>query len=116
MVSVEKIKAGLAAYFDAELMPQLPANGWESIVVGASLGIILKRLDKIAESLANSPLAQMVEVVSSDGGFDLDAIRDEVKKQIESKGSLQIDNVPILKKLTFTAADIDKAYEHIMKG
>ena len=116
MVAIDKIKKGLAAFFDAELMPKLPINGWESIVVGASLSIVLKRLDKIAASLAGSNLAQMVEVVSKDGCFDLDFIKEELKAQIEKKGCMEFDNVPILKKLTFYAVDIDKAYEYIMKG
>ena len=116
MVSIDKIKNGLAAYFDAELMPKLPITGWESIVVGASLSIVIKRLDKVAAALANSLLAQMTEVVSKDGCFDLDIIRDELKAQVKKKGSMEFDNVPILKKLTFYEVDIDKAYEYIMKG
>lgn len=45
-----------------------------------------------------------------------DTIRDMLKAQIERQGSLTIENVPILKKLVFTAEDVDKAYEFIMRG
>lgn len=116
MVSVNKIRDGLAAYLDAELMPQLPKGGWQSIVVGTALGVVLSRADKLIENLKNSQLAQMVEVVDTDGSIDLDTIRDMLKAQIERQGSLIIDNVPILKKLVFKAEDVDKAYEFIMRG
>lgn len=116
MVSVNKIRDGLAAYLDAELMTQLPKGDWKSIVVGTAIGVVLSRADKLIENLKNSQLAQMVEVVDTDGSIDLDTIRDMLKAQIERQGSLTIENVPILKKLVFKAEDVDKAYEFIMRG
>lgn len=116
MVSVNKIKDGLAAYLDAELMPQLQKGSWQSIVVGTAVGVIISRTDKLIASLKNSQLAQTVEVIDSDGSVDIDTIRDMLKAQIEKQGSLTIENVPILKKLVFRAEDVDKAYEFIMRG
>ena len=116
MISVEKVKRGLAAFLDAELMPHLPSTGWESIVVGAAVGIILKRFDKVVDALKCNKLAQTLEVVGKDGSIDIDIIRDELRQQIERKGSLEVLNVPILEKLTFRPDDIDKAYKFIMEA
>ena len=115
MVSASKIKQGLAAFLDAELMPMLPATGWESIVVGAASGIILSRIDNVAASLVDSPLAQQISVVNSDGLIDIEVIKDHLKNQIEIKGGLEFNNVPILKKLKLSAEDIEKAYRYIME-
>ena len=76
----------------------------------------LPQADKLLENLKKSQLAQMVEVVDTDGSIDLDTIRDMLKAQIERQGSMTIENVPILKKLVFKAEDVDKAYEFIMRG
>ena len=115
MVSVSKIKQGLAAFLDAELMPMLPATGWESIVVGAASGIILSRIDNVAAGLVGSPLAQQIAIVNPDGLVDIEVIKEHLKHQIEIKGGLEFNNVPILKKLKFSAEDVDKAYKYIME-
>lgn len=116
MVSVEKVKRGLAAFFDNELMPMLPSTGWENIVVGTAIGVLLKRLEKIIAGLQQNGLALAAAVVDDQGNVDIEIIRDELKAQIQKKGSLQIDNLPVIKKITFRAEDVDKAFEYIMKG
>lgn len=116
MVSVEKVKRGLAGFLDNELMPMLPATGWESIVVGTALGILLRRLENIIGNLKQNGMAVAAGIVDEHGNIDIEIIREELKRQIQKKGSLQIENLPVVKKITFNEGDVDKAFEYIMKG
>lgn len=116
MIPIEKAKRGIAAYLDAELMPQLPTKGWESVVVGSAIGIAIKKFEKLIEKYKDNPMLQAFEIFSSDGSIDIDSLRDNFKAQIEKQGFMEIDNIPIVKKLTFRAQDVDKLYDYITKG
>lgn len=116
MIPIEKAKRGIAAYLDAELMPQLPTKGWESVVVGSAIGIAIKKMEKLIDKFKDNPMLQSLEIIGQDGSVDIDALRDSFKEQIAKQGYMEINNVPIVKKLTFRAEDVDKLYDYIMKG
>ena len=116
MVLVEKAKRGIAAYLDAELMPNLAVKSWERIVVGGAISIAVSKAEKIIDKYKSNPMVEALEIFGSDGSVDVDLLKDTLKAQISKEGCMEISSIPIVGKLTFRSDDVDKVYDYIMKG
>lgn len=114
MISIAKLRDGLAAYLDAELIPQFPVDSWRKVAAGAALSIALKRIDNVTDKLRNSAILQGMGVVDEAGNVDIDAVRDAVKEQMANVG-MKID-IPLIGVVTFQRNDVDKAYEYVMRS
>ena len=111
MVSIEKIEQGVAAYLDGELMPKLPANGVQRVIVGTAMSLLIKRSGAILDSYKDNQLVKMLGIMDSEGNIDIDILAEELKKNMPKDG-LRVD-VPIIGALTFKENDVDKLYEYI---
>lgn len=100
MVSIERVKDGLARYIDAELCPSM--SGWRRIIVATGAGIAISKLDTL-----HLPLG-----LTQDGEIDVDAIYNEAKKHIS--GTMPID-LPMIGTVEISATDIDTMYNYIVK-
>lgn len=106
MVTVQQIQSGLAAYLDAEMMPKLPANGVQRVITGAAMGLLIKRSGAIIQEYSQHPFVKMLGITDENGNWDLDTLKTEVKKQIDSNG-VDID-IPMIGVMTFHQSDIDR--------
>ena len=111
MVSIGKIEQGVAAYLDSELMPKLPANGVQKVIVGTAMSLLIKRSGAILDSYKDNQLVKMLGIMDSEGNVDIDVLAEELKKNMPKDG-LRVD-VPIIGALTFKENDVDKLYEYI---
>ena len=115
MVSIERVEKGIANYMDTELMTKLPANGWERVVIGAAIGIAVKRSERVVNALRDNAIARALGVLTEDGSVDVDVLKDAAMEQVKKQGFAEIGGIPIIKKITFRAEDVEKLYQCIME-
>lgn len=111
MVTIAKIEQGVAAYLDAEIMPQLPSSGLEKVLAGTAMSLFIKRSGKIIEGYKENKAVQMLGIMDADGNVDVDVLAEELKKNIPSDG-VKVE-IPIIGKMTFHKDDVDKLHEYI---
>lgn len=112
MVTIKQIGQGVAAYLDAELMPQFPAQGIEKVLAGTAISLLIRRSEKILESYKDNKIIQMLGIMDEEGNVDVDVLTEELKKNISSDG-VKIE-VPIIGKMTFHKDDVNKLNEYIL--
>lgn len=113
MVSVDKIEKGIAGYLDAELMPQFKGGSIEKVIAGTTVSLALRKTGAMIDSFKDNPAIKALGIMNSDGDVDIDAIAEELKKNIDKNG-VKID-VPMLGTMTFHKDDVDKLYKYIME-
>lgn len=113
MISIQRVQTGIAQYLDAELMAQLPADGWRRVTAGAAIGVALKRMGAVTDELKKNGILNTMGVIDPSGNVDVDILRDELKTKIPDDG-MKID-IPLLGRMIFRKHDIDKIYEYIVR-
>lgn len=111
MVPVSSIEKGVAAYLDAELMPQLNKSSWERVIVGTAVSLAISKVGTIVAGYKDHKMVRMLGVMDDAGNVDVSTIAEEAKKNIGKEG-FNVD-VPILGTLTFHADDVDKLCKFI---
>lgn len=111
MVSIGKIEQGVAAYLDTEVMPKFPNSGFEKVLAGTAMSIIIRRSGRIVESYKDNKAVQMLGLMDSEGNVDIDILAEELKKNFPKDG-MKVD-VPIIGSMTFHKEDVDKLHEYI---
>lgn len=114
MVAINKIEKGVAAYLDGELMPKLPSSGLERVLTGTALSLAIRRSGTIIAGYKDNKAVQMLGIMDANGNVDVDALAEELKKNIPTEG-VKVD-VPIIGALTFHKDDVDKLYEYIIES
>lgn len=89
-------------------------NDWQEVMARVVLGRMLTNLDDIRHSLVSNSFLCSFGILDSEGEVDLDGLSHELKKQIDEKGSITI-TFPLMPKFKFTASDVDKLYDYIMR-
>lgn len=111
MVTIDQVEKGIAEYLDKELMPILPETGFQKILIGTGISLIIrKNKDKIAAMQDNS-VVKMTGIFDEEGNVDIDVLKEEVSKQMPKEG-VKID-VPVIGGLTFHKSDVEKLYGYI---
>lgn len=111
MVAIDKVEQGVAAYLDSELMPQLPKSGFEKVLAGTAISLVIRRSRNILEGYKNNKTIQMLKLMDENGNVDVDVLAEELKKNIPQEG-VKVE-VPLIGALTFRKEDVDKLYEYI---
>lgn len=114
MVTIAKIEKGVAAYLDSEVMPHLQSGGLEKVLTGTAVSLVIRRSGKILESYKDNKAIQMLGLMDAEGNVDVDILAEELKKNIPAEG-MKVD-VPIIGKMTFHKADVDKLHEYITES
>lgn len=114
MVSSTSIEKGIASYLDNELMPKLPLEGIKRVALGTAVGVIIKRAGFMLENLKDNQMLLAFGIVDGQGGFDLELLQQEAKKQISDAG-FNID-IPLIGSITFKKEDVDLLYNHILRN
>jgi hypothetical protein len=115
MISIDQIEKGVASYLDTELMPKLDDNKVQKVIAGTAIGILIRRFGNIAQTMSENSTIKMLGIVDDKGDVDIDIIKEELEKQIDDREGLPVE-LPMIGKMTFYKADVDKLYKHIIGG
>ena len=107
MVAFEHIERGLASYIDANIMNNFPENGWKKVVIGAAIGIGMK---KYMDILKGSEALRTIGIIGPDGA-EIDMYAEHLKKEIPASG-ITI-NLPMLGELIMHESDVDEVLKYI---
>lgn len=111
MVSIDQIEQGVAGYLDGEILPHLPEKGVEKVLIGMAMGVAIKRSRSFVQMFTENKYIKAFGVSDENGNIDIDILKEELQKQISPNG-LDIE-IPMLGKMTFHKADVDKLYQYI---
>lgn len=112
MVTIDKIEHGVAAYLDSELMPKIAGNQFEKVVAGTAVSLLIRRGGNMIANATNSSTIKMLGIVDEAGNIDIDAVYEEMKKNMPTEGPVKVE-LPIIGVLSFNKDDLDKLYEYI---
>lgn len=111
MVTMDKVKRGMAAYLETELIPSL--GGWQKWLVGAGAAILVNRMDNVMANMANMPIVKMMDIIHGDN-IDIETVYEAVREQ--AKTTPAVIDVPGVGTFKLGAADVDKLYRMIMEA
>ena len=103
-VKFETVLDGVNRYIDKEIYGNL--NDLQEFVARLVVGRVNGNSEGIKNTLMHNGFAKTLCIVDSEGMVDVEQLLQEIRKEIERKGSLQID-IPLIGKLTFHTSDVD---------
>lgn len=112
MVTFDQIERGVAAYLDNELMPMIPEQGFQKIIAGTAISLMIKKTSGKFEMFRENQFVKMMGVIDESGNVDVETLKDELKKQVPDAG-VKVE-VPMIGMLTFHKTDVDKLYSYIV--
>lgn len=112
MIHYSKVINGAMRYIDDEIISKMNGSmkGWG---VGIAAGLMAKRAEQIYARLRDVPALAALGLVDGEM-VDAEGIYAEALRMAQ-KGSATI-NIPIIGAVTFTAADVESLYRHIIGG
>lgn len=114
MVSISKIESGIAKYLDDEVMTKLPGNGFEKILTGTALSLMIRRITTQFDTFKVNPYVKMMGIISDDGLVDVELVAEELKKHIPAGSGIKID-IPFIGAMTFHRPDVDCLLGYILE-
>lgn len=110
MIHYSKVVQGLVDYADAEIISKMQGSG-KAWLIGAAVGLLAERSGQYVRALLDNETAKAMKLVEGEM-IDIEAVYAQVLRQAQ-KGSATV-NVPLLGGITFSAADVEAAYRHII--
>ena len=104
-VKFESVIDGINRYLDKEIYGNL--NDLQEFLARLAVG----RINQNSEFI--NGLARTLCIVDSEGMVDLDSLCTDIKKEIDRKGSIQVE-IPMIGKLTFKSIDVDVLHDLII--
>lgn len=111
-VKFETVVDGINRYIDKEIYINL--NDVQEFVARVVVGRMNSNSEHIKNSLMSNGFAKTLGIVDSDGMVDVDMILEDIRREIDRQGSLQV-NIPMIGKLTFHPDDVDVLRSEIMR-
>ena len=112
MVSITQIQNGLAAFIGAEIEPKISGVGkW---LVGAAAAAYIAELPQVLQKLNANPFMSALNIVAQDGSVDLDKLFKYLHPAAQ-KAPATLD-IPLIGRLTLSAADVEALYSYIMRA
>ena len=112
-VEFERVLDGINRYIDREIYPGL--NDLQEFAARLVVGRINSSSASIKEYLMSNGFIMTFGLIDRDGMVEIDQLMHEVKRELERKGSIQVD-IPMMGKLTFKPVDVDMLCEEIKRG
>lgn len=103
-VKFENVIDGVNRYLDKEIYGNL--NDLQEFLARLAVARINQNADLIKTSLMNNGLVRTLCIVDSEGMVDVDSLSQDIKREIDRKGSIQVE-IPMIGKLTFRSVDVD---------
>lgn len=111
--TLQQVQAGIAAYIDREVIPQM--TGWRQVAFGTAAALILRRYEELFAEVRENKIVKATGVIRPDGMIEIQALRDQLRNQVERAGAITID-LPAIGALRIGPDDIDRIYQMIMEG
>lgn len=112
-VEFEKVIDGMNRYIDREIYGNL--NDLQELLARMAVGQINHNTDGIKKYLMTNGFCRTLCLVDSEGMVDIDRILQDLRTEIDRKGSIQVE-IPLIGKLTFRANDVDILRNEITGG
>lgn len=112
-VKFETVLDGINKYIDREIYGNL--NDLQEFVARVVVGRVNTNSDGIKHNLMSSGFARTLCIIDSDGMVDIDQLLQDVRREIERQGSVQI-TIPMIGKFTFHPDDVDVLHNYITGG
>lgn len=109
MVSVERVKRGVARYLDEEFTAKM--SGWQKWVFGAGAAMYLENLGETVERLRKNELVKGLGILDETGNIDTDKLRRYFVAEAQ-KGSATFD-IPLIGRVTLNENDVERLYRCI---
>ena len=111
--SFENVLDGINRYIDREIYSNL--SDVQELVARVVMGRINQNSEAIKQSLMSNGFVKTLCIIDSDGMVDVERLLQDVRREMERQGSVQVE-VPMIGKLTFKPEDADVLREEIMRG
>lgn len=109
-IKFESVVDGINRYLDKEIYRNL--NDLQEFAARLVVGRINQNSEALKTALMNNGFVRTMCIIDSDGMVDIETILQEVKREVERKGTLQVE-IPMVGKLTFCPADVDVLRDQI---
>ena len=109
-VKFESVIDGINRYLDKEIYGNL--NDLQEFLARLAVGRINQSTDTIKAMLMSNGFAKTLCLIDSDGMVEIDSLLQEVKRELERKGSIQFE-IPLIGKITFCPSDVDVLRDQI---
>lgn len=111
MISKNQLECGISSYLDNEFLNRLNVDQWKKFVIGTSLSVVIKRMDKLIDSLKVNPVVSAMGIVDADSNIDIDVLIEQAKLHIPPEG-LKID-IPMVGELILHVSDLDEMWRYM---
>ena len=111
MVRIEKIKRGISAFADMELVPKM--SGIQKWIFAAGVSAYLANAEALVEKWKHCAIVKDLDIIKEDNTVDVDKMYRHLKEAAR-KGPAEMD-LPMVGKITLTEADLDKLYTLILQ-
>lgn len=112
MVSMERVKRGLARYLDEEFTNKM--GGWQKWVFGAAAAMYLENFSAAMQHLQENPVVKALNLFDGSGNVSVERIHQQLTLQAQ-KGPITFD-IPMLGSVTLSETDVNKLYTFIMQA
>ena len=112
MVRFEKVIDGINRYIDSEIYSNL--NDLQELLARIVVGRVNSNSENIKAVLMSNGFAKTLCIIDSDGMVDIGRLMQDIRREIERKGSIEFD-VPMIGRLKFTPADVDVLHDMIVR-
>ena len=106
MIPAQRIAAGAAAYIEREILPHLSMS--KALIAGAAAALYLRQIDDIIAKIPKG-----MNITDEYGNVDLDAVCDALKQNMHEPVPIDL---PLIGRMTFDQAEIDKLRRYIMEN
>lgn len=103
-VSFDGVVSGLNRYIDNEIYKGL--NDLQELLARVVVGRFNQNTNAMREKLIGNNIVKTLGYVDEDGMIEIDLLLNDIKKEIERKGSICVE-IPLIGKLTFHAEDVN---------
>ena len=111
-VKFESVVDGINLFLDKEIYGNL--NDLQEFLARLTIGRINQNADLIKNFLMTNGFIRTMNIIDSDGMVDIDSITQDIKREIDRKGSIQVE-IPMIGKLTFHSKDVDVLRDFIVR-
>lgn len=111
-VKFEKVVDGINRFIDKEIYSNL--NDAQEIMVRLVVGRLNSNTESIKSMLMTNGFAKTLCLVDSEGNVEIDQLLQEIRREIERKGTLEF-SIPLIGRIKFTASDVDVLKDLIMR-
>lgn len=110
MISKERFVNGAANYVEYEVLPHLPEL--KAVAVAGVVALYAQKVPQMVDALEKHPAVKTLGVIQ-DGMIDEDALYNAFAPQIRKP--MEFD-IPLVGKLSFDRAEVDKLLKYIKGG